>query len=147
MTRETCEAWKRPGWRLLVFHSAMTHLSAALVISALIAGVYRRRVYFMFASCAAGMLMLAAAWREYCRWCDGKPLNRRTEAVPYSLRREKARVRRRPAFLMDSRDFDDDLTPDTMAAEEDFSDADCFRARVAARALAGALMLAVSVIL
>jgi len=143
MKRKTVDLWRQPKWRLLVFRRAMTHASTALVISALISGVCRSLTHFMFAACAAGVLLLGGSWRDYCRWRDGKPLGRRPSGVPYSLCRDRSR---RPAFLIDSADFDDDLTPYTAVAEEDFSDEACRRARVAAQALAGMLMIAISAV-
>ncbi|MBO4297618.1 MAG: hypothetical protein IKS52_12765 [Clostridia bacterium] len=144
MKPKTPDLLRQPKWRLLVFRRAMTHVSAALVICALIAGLYRSRAHFMFACCAAGTLLLAGGWITYCRWRDGRLPEERAAGAPYILRRDKRRRPHRPAFLMDSADFDDDLTPFTTAAEEDFPIEALVRARIAAQALAGAVMLAVS---
>ena len=139
--------WRQPKWRLLVFRKVMAQVSAALVICALIAGLYRQRVYFVFACCAAGTMLLAAAWFIHCRWRDGKPLRRRARGVPSMLRPDKPRRAHRPAFLMNSEDFDDDLTPCTTAADEDFSEAACAQAQVAARVIAGIVMLVLSALI
>ncbi len=137
--------WRQPKWRLLVFRRAMAQVSAALVLCALAAGLYRSQIYFTFACCAAGTMLLAGAWMGYCRWRDGIP-PKRPANVPYMLRRDKIRHGRRPAFLMNSEDFDDDLTPCTSVAEEDFSETACLLARMMARVVAGLFMIAVSLL-
>ena len=145
--KRAIELWKEPKWRLLVFRRAMLHLGVALVVSALIAGAYQSRVHFMFAACAAGVLLTARAWWDYCRMRDGKPLAAERDKVPYILRRDKGARRHRPAFLMNSEDFDDDLTPYTTAAEEDFDENELRRAHIAAYLLSGALMIVISAVL
>lgn len=144
MKQKVFDLWQSARWRLLVFRQAMAQVSVALVICALVAGLYKSRAHFMFACCAAAALLLAAAWFSFCRWRDGKPARRDAQAVPYILRWNKGRRGHRPAFLMDSADFDDDLTPFTMSSEEDFSESECLVARAAAQALAAAVMLVVS---
>lgn len=138
--------WKQPRWRLLVFHRAMAMLSAALVISALIVGVYRQRAYFAFAACALGTLQLARAWWDDCRRRDRKPCAEKPAQVPWMLRRTREKRRYKPAFLMDSRDFDDDLTACTAVSADGFSEDQCRLAQIAAELLSGALMILISFI-
>ena len=143
----TLEAFKNRRWRLLAFRQAMVMVAVALVLCALISGAYRSRVYFSFAACAAGALLIARAWLGYCKWKDGRAYDRGKAQVPYALRGTRPARVRKPAFLMNSTDFDDDLIRFTITAEEDFSDAQCWRAKIAAGLLAGALMLLFSFIL
>ncbi len=140
------DLWKDRGWRLLVFHRAMVHLSVALVLCALIAGSYGQRVYFTFAASAAGTLLFAWAWREYCAWLDGKPL-KRAGGVPYFLRRDKTKRLHRPAFLMNHQDFDDDLTPYTSFGADAFSDVQCRLANLFSCLISGGLMILFSCVL
>ena len=102
--------WKNREWRLLLFHGAMTRFAVCLVLCALAAGLFRETRTFMFASCAAAALLLLSAWLWYCRFRDGKIQESRLR-VPWMLQRTHPSKPHRPAFLMDSRDFDDDLTP------------------------------------
>lgn len=144
---ETDRVWKRPKWRLLVFHQAMVTLGTALVVCALIAGGYGQRVYFSFAASAAGVLLLARAWFMYCRWRDHRPDRPREARIPYMLSREKEGKRHKPAFLMDSRDFDDDLAAATVVSQEDFSLDQCRLAQLVSALLAGAMMILVSFVI
>ena len=48
---------------------------------------------------------------------------------------------------MNSADFDDDLTRFTVAAEEDFSNEQCWRAKIVSSLLSGALMILFSFVL
>ncbi len=134
-------------WRLLTFRKGMLHFAAMLVLSALAAGLFQSRVYFMFASCAAGVLLAAGAWFRYCRWKDGKPLRSLPARVPEMYRGAGRRKRYKPAFLMDSRDFDDDLTAYTMAAEEDFTDGERTASEIWAGLAAGLLLIMISFII
>ena len=131
-------------WRLLTFRKGMLHFSAMLVLSALVSGIFGSRIYFMFASSTAGVLLAAGAWFRYCRW---KPLRDAGMRVPDIYRSAGRRKRYKPAFLMTSRDFDDDLTAYTMAAEEDFSDAERQVSEISANLVSAFLLLAVSFVI
>ena len=133
-------------WRLLVFRKSMLHFAAMLVLSALVSGLFQSRIYFMFAACTAGVLLAAGAWFRYCGRKDGKLFRKTGVRVPDVFRSPGRKKRYKPAFLMDSRDFDDDLTAYTMAAEEDFTDAERHWAEISANLLSAALLLAVSFI-
>ena len=134
-------------WRLLTFRKGMLHFSAMLVLSALVSGIFGSRIYFMFASSTVGVLLAAGAWFRYCRWKDGKPLRDAGMRIPDIYRSAGRRKRYKPAFLMTSRDFDDDLTAYTMAAEEDFSDAERQVSEISANLVSAFLLLAVSFII
>ena len=144
---ETDLLWKKPKWRLLVFHQAMVMLGTALVICATVAGCYGQRVYFSFAASAAGVLLLARVWFLYCRWRDHRPDRPREMTIPYMLRRKKEKRRHKPAFLMDSRDFDDDLTAATVVSQEGFSLDQCRLAQLVSAILAGAMMILISIVI
>ena len=143
----TLEAFKDRPWRLLTFRQAMVTLSVALVLCALISGAYQSRVYFSFAASAAGVLLITRAWLGYCKWKDGRAYDRGRIQVQYSLRGSQSVRVRKPAFLMNSADFDDDLTRFTVAAEEDFSNEQCWRAKIVSSLLSGALMILFSFVL
>ena len=135
--------WKNREWRLLFFHGAMTRFAVCLVLCALAAGLFRETRTFMFASCAAAALLLLSAWLWYCRFRDGKIQESRLR-VPWMLQRTHPSKPHRPAFLMDSRDFDDDLTPYTTLAEDHFSSRELLFTRSLSSLAASCLMLAVS---
>lgn len=140
--------WRWPSWRRVVFHRAMTHLSAALVLSAAAAGLYQDRVYFMFASCLSGVILIARAWLAYCRWSDPRKREKQMDVkIPYLLKKEKNPRRHKPAFLMNAGDYDDDLTPVTAVDEEIFTDAQRAGAHIAAFVLSGCGMLLLSFVL
>ncbi len=140
----TLDLIKNRRVRLLVFREAMTALSAALVICALVWGVYRSRVYFTFAAAAAGALLTARAWFIYCRWKDSKALGRKKPGVPFMLRGRKPVRGRKPAFLMTDEDFDDDLTGATSAAAEDLEPDQAWGAKVFSGLLAGLMLFLIS---
>lgn len=126
----------------------MTHLSAALVLSAAAAGLYQDRVYFMFASCLSGVILIARAWLAYCRWSDPRKKEEKIIVkTPYLLKKDKSPRRHKPAFLMNAGDFDDDLTPSTAIDEEIFTGAQRVRAHIAAFVLSGCIMLLLSFVL
>lgn len=135
------------AFRLMVFHAAMTHLAVSLALSALAAGIYQSRVYFSFAACASGVILIGKAWFDYCAFRDGKPLREKEGKVPYMLKNKKSPKRYRPAFLMNSRDFDDDLTPMTAFSAEDFSLSQRRLGSMAACLLSGCLMTLLSFLL
>ena len=141
------EAASDRRWRLLVYRGAMRSCGVALMLCALVGGLYGSRVYFIFALCAAGALMLLSAWRWWGRLRDGRPIRRNEGNTPFIWRRDKRLKPHKPAFIRDGMDFDDDLTPLTTAREEGFSDAQALLARAASALLAAALLFALSLIL
>ena len=133
--------------RLLVFRQAMGMLSVNLVLCALVSGAYRNRLYFSFAASAAGVLLILRAWLSRCRWKDGREYSRPSGRVPYLLRGRRPKRVGKPAFLMDSADFEDDLTRFTVTGEEDFMDDECWIAKVLSCLLCGILMIFFSFVL
>lgn len=131
----------------LVYAKTLRYFAAALVISAVIAGFYRNRLYFVFALCAMGGIFLAWGWFTYLRatgmrlpgW-RAKPGQKK---VPYILRKEKHKLHK-PAFAMSNDDFDDDLVNATTAREEEFSRPWRDKARIYSRLLCALLLFLVS---
>ena len=132
------------GWRRVVFRRAMTRAGAALILCALARGLLGQRFRLMFGACAACFLLVAAAWREYCAFRDGRTARRGHARTPDLLRGAKPARGHRPAFRMDSSDFDDDLTPATAVDEERLSPGQRAAAHIAADLAAAVLMLAFS---
>ena len=136
-----------PKWRLAVFRHAMGSFSAALVLSALISGAYGSRVYFTFAASAAGVLLWGRAWHGYLRLKDPNKAPAAKPRVPYVLRAAKPKRARKPAFLMNSEDFDDDLTRFTLTGEEAFTDAQRLKVKAVSDLFSGALMILLSFVI
>ena len=146
--RVKASEWVRDrAWRLLVYRQTMRRFGVGLALSALVGGLYRERTYFIYALCAAAALTLCAAWFEYMRGSDGKPLRRPRPDAPYIWRRVKPLRPHKPAFMRDGMDFDDDLTPLTTAREEGFPDGAASLARAVSGAAAAALLFALSLVL
>lgn len=116
-------------------------LSAVLVISALIGALYGDRLHAAFALGACGGVLLASAWLAYL----GKrlPSLRRGRKPPDYLT-NPARQRRRPAFRMDYRDFDDDLNRYTAADEQDLTESEARRLAWLARLITALCALVLS---
>ena len=133
--------------RYYVFRLAMLRLSVSLVISALAMGLWQNRMYFTFAASAAGVILMGLAWREYLRLKDGKAGEAAPVSVPYILRSDRRKPRRKPAFLMNSADFDDDLTDQTVFSGEDFTAPQRCRAKALSCLLSGAAMIAISFVI
>ena len=134
----------------LIYRNSFRLLSISLIISALLGGVYGMRLYFIYGLSASGCLCLCAAWFTYLSAKGFSPLlpfsPRKTAKVPYSLRRFKA-VAHRPAFLMDYRDFDDDLTAVSAVDETAFDGAQVRKAKMLSRLSCGAVLVALSLLI
>lgn len=113
---------EKRNFRLVVFRLLCRYLGIALVISAVLGGLYRDRLHFIYGLCAAGAVLIAMGWWEYLRLTDSLPFRGRKKdkkaSVPYLLRKEKEKKRYKPAFLQKAEDFEDDLTPSTTADME-----------------------------
>lgn len=144
------DAALRKQYIRLVYSRAFRYLSAALVLCAVLGGLYAERRYFVFALCAAGMALLCWGWLGYLRatgtrlpgWRSDRPKHQ----VPYMYRRFKDHMHHRPAFLRDFRDFDDDLTAATAVDDSLFTERQASLALAMARAACGVLLLALSFI-
>ncbi|MEA5039119.1 MAG: hypothetical protein VB086_04695 [Clostridiaceae bacterium] len=132
----------------LIYARALHYLGGALVLAAIVAGLYHSRVYFVFACCAFGFAFFCWAWFSYMRLTGlrmfGFHPDRDTKRVPYVHRRFKERRPHRPSFAMGNAEFDDDLVRATSADEELFSERQSVLARVWARVVCGALLVFVS---
>ena len=138
-------------YRLVIFRRTFSYFGTGLVISALVGGLYRDRMHFIWALCAAGAILVAFGWFEYLKMTDslpffGKPKEKKAK-VPYALRKEKEQKRHKPAFMQKSEDFEDDLTPQTTADIEIFSERRRSYAPIISRVAAGILLLIASFVI
>ncbi|HOS18114.1 MAG TPA: hypothetical protein PK438_02400 [Clostridia bacterium] len=131
----------------LVYRRAFRLFSIALVVSALLGGIYGIRLYFIYGLSASGCLCLCAAWFTRLAAKGFSPFPpfrlRKAAKVPYSLRRFKEAAHR-PAFLMDYRNFDDDLTPASAVDEAAFDRTELGKAKTLSRLFCGAALIALS---
>ena len=141
------EAIQRKRYFRLIYSKTLSYFAWALVGSALVAGIYGERVYFVFALCAAGCVFLAWSWFAHLRaegfWLPAFWARKAKRSVTYIHRRDKTKLHR-PSFAMDNTDFDDDLVSATACNEEEFEPKQRDKARVLARAACGLLLFLVS---
>ena len=144
------EPLQRKRYCRLIYAKALNYFACALVVSALIAGAYGERLYFMFALCAAGCVFLAWSWFTQLRaegfHLPGFGTQRSKRRVPYIHQRKKAKPHR-PSFAMDNTDFDDDLVSATACNEEEFEPKQRTKAHILARAACGFLLLLTSLLI
>ena len=138
-------------YRLVLFRRTFSYFGTGLVISAVVGGLYRDRMHFIWALCAVGAILIAFGWFEYLKMTDslpffGKSKEKKTK-VPYSLRKEKEQKRHKPAFMQKGEDFEDDLTPQTTADIEIFSESRRSYALIISRVAAGILLLIASFVI
>ena len=142
---------EKQTFRLVLLRRLFAYLSAGLVISALIGGLYQDRLHFIWGLCAAGAILIAMAWWEYLRITNSLPFRQSKKAkkptVPYILRKEKEKKRRKPAFLQNAEDFEDDLTPYTTADMEILGEKRRALALILARTAAGVLLFVLSFVI
>ena len=132
----------------MVYARALRYLGGALVLAAVVGGLYQSRLYFVFACCAFGFSFLCWAWFSYMRQTGLRVFGFRPEGqaakTPYVHRKDKEQRPHRPSFAMDNMDFDDDLVRATTLDEELFDERRRGRARALARAACGVLLILVS---
>ena len=138
-------------YRLVLFRRTFSYFGTGLVISAIVGGLYRDRMHFIWAICAVGAILVAFGWFEYLKMTDSlhffhKSIPKKVK-TPYSLRKEKETKRHKPAFMQKSEDFEDDLTPETTADIEIFSEKRRSFALIISRVAAGVLLLVASFII
>lgn len=132
----------------LIYARTFKWFSVGLVISVIIGALYGDQMYTVWAMCAVGSVFICWGWFIYLR-LDGmrvfgfKP-NPKGQKVPYFHQRIKEKRSNRPAFRKDSADFDDDLNDATLIDAERFTERQQEMVRVWERAIAGALLFAVS---
>ena len=140
---------ERKKYIRLIYAQCFRWLAAGLVVSAIIGGLYRDRMYTVWALCAVGSLLVCWGWFIYLR-LDGmrlfgfKPNPKEGTKVPYFHQRFKHKRPARPAFRKDSADFDDDLNDATAVDEDRFSEQQRDLAKVWSRIAAGILLFALS---
>lgn len=135
----------------LIYSKGFRHLATALVLCALVGGIYESHTHFIFALCAAGAALIGWGWLLHLRSSGmrlpGLRTNRVKRHVPYIHQRFRGTPPQRPAFRKDYHDFDDDLTSATAVDETLFSKKEAEKARILASVLCGAVVIALSLIL
>lgn len=124
-------------------------LSVSLVISAVIGGLYQDRLHFVYALSAVGSVLLLAAWLSYLRMTGSFPwLPKRTpKKAPFFLRNHQEKTLRKPVFMQNSEDFDDDLNQATSIDEDDLTEKERFKNRIFACAVSGAILMLLSLVI
>lgn len=139
---------ERKKYIRLIYTKAFGYLGVMLVISLLLGTLLGGGIYMVHAVCALGFVMITWGWFTYLKMTGMRPFGKdpkqKKRRIPYMHRRFKEKKMHRPAFRMDSADFDDDLTASTMVSEEIFSEKQVDAARAAARALCGIAMVILS---
>ena len=60
-------------YRLVLFRRTFSYLGTGLVLSAIVGGLYRDRMHFIWALCAIGSIFIAFGWFEYLKLTDSLP--------------------------------------------------------------------------
>lgn len=132
----------------LIYGRTFSYLGIMCVIALLVGALLGGGVFMVNAMCAFGFVMLCWGWFTYLKMTGMRPFRLRTREkkakIPYILRRFKEKKWHKPSFRMESEDFDDDLTSSTVAKEENFTQKQVDTARAIARAVCGAIMVAIS---
>ena len=138
-------------YRLVLFRRTFSYFGTGLVISAIVGGLYRDRMHFIWALCAVCAILVAFGWFEYLKLTDSLPFFHKSKPkkvkTPYSLRKEKETKHHKPAFMQKSEDFEDDLTPEVTADIEIFSEKRRSYALIISRVAAGILLLIASFVI
>ena len=138
-------------YRRVILRRTFSYLGAGLVISAIVGGLYRDRMHFIWALCAIGAIFLAYGWLEYLKMTDSLPFFHTKKAknikTPFIWRNQKQKKWHKPAFMQNSEDFEDDLTAQTIADIEIFSEKRQSVALIISRVAAGILLLIASFVI
>lgn len=138
-------------YRLVLFRRTFSYFGTGLVVSAIVGGLYRDRMHFIWALCAVGAILIAFGWFEYLKLTDSLPFFRKTKdkkiKTPYAWRKGKESKRHKPAFMQKGEDFEDDLTPHTTADIEIFSQRRRSFVLIISRIAAGILLLIASFVI
>jgi len=141
------EKEKKAFFRLM-YRQTFGYLGTLLVLSLLAGTLLGGGIYRVNALCAAGFVMIAWAWFHYLSMTGMNPFGRGKKRprrkVPYLYRRFKEQKRHRPAFRMNSEDFDDDLTSATVVSPEQLTENQAQAAQALAKALCGVLLVIIS---
>lgn len=137
--------------RLIFFRRTFSYLGTGLVCSAVVGGLYRDRLHFIWALCAAGAIFIALGWFEYLKMTDSLPFfhksKRKKIKTPYIWRKDKQQKRHKPAFMQNAEDFEDDLTPETTPDMELLSQKRRSAVLVISRMAAGLLLIVISFVI
>lgn len=141
----------RAAYRRVLLRRTFSYLGTGLVISAIVGGLYRDRMHFIWALCAAGTIFIAYGWIEYLKMTDSLPFFHKKKAkkvkTPFIWRGKKQEKRHKPAFMQTAEDFEDDLTPQTVADMEIFSEKLRSLALIISRVAAGIILLILSFVI
>lgn len=139
---------ERRAYRLILLRRTFGYLGAGLVCSAVVGGLYRDRLHFVWGLCAAGAIIVAMGWFEYLRMTNSLPFFKKAKQkktkTPYAWRRDKQSGGHKPAFMQRAEDFEDDLTPYTTADMELLDERRRSLALIISRVVAGAALLVIS---
>lgn len=142
---------ERGIFRRVILRRSFSYLGTGLVLSAIIGGLYRDRLHFIWALCAVGSIFIAFGWFEYLKMTDSLPFFHNKKAkkakTPFIWRRDKQDKRHKPAFMQTAEDFEDDLTPQTVADIEIFSEKRRSAALIISRVTAGVILLILSFVI
>ena len=142
------DAALRKHYIRLIYSRTFRYLAAALVVCAIIGGIYGDSLHFVYALCAAGAVLLGWGWFSYLRLTGmrlfGFSPNREKKRVPYIHRRDKTKPPHQPAAFRDGQAFDDDLTGATAVDEEAFNEKQIGIARIIAKLICGVLLIILS---
>ena len=132
----------------LIYQRTFRYLAWALVIALLTGTLLGGGVMMVSALCAVGFVLIAWGWFTHLKRIGMQPFGRvrkrKSPKVPWLHRRFRPQKPHRPSFLMDSADFDDDLTSATMVSAEDFSEKQQLTALAVARIASGVLLVVFS---
>ena len=135
-------------YRRVILRRTFSYLGAGLVLSAFIGGLYQDRMHFIWALCAIGAIFIAYGWLEYLKMTDSLPFFHKKKfkkiKTPFIWRNQKQNKHHKPAFMQNSEDFEDDLTAQTIADIEIFSEKRRSIALIISRVAAGILLLILS---
>ncbi len=138
-------------YRLVLFRRTFSYFGTGLVLSAIVGGIYRDRMHFVWALCAIGAILIAFGWFEYLKMTNSLPFYRKSKQkkikTPYAWRKDKEIKRHKPAFMQKGEDFEDDLTPQTTADIEIFNEKRRSAALIISRVAAGILLLIASFVI
>ena len=139
----------RRAYFRLIYKRTFGYLSVTSALSLIIGALYDSSLYTVYAFSALGACMVCWGWFTYLiatgLRLPGLEFWRKTKKkIPFVHRKDKTQRQHRPSFRMDSRDFDDDLTAETVVDEEVFSKKQQDFARALSRAICGAILFAVS---
>lgn len=129
----------------LIFGRTFRCLGIALVISLIAGTLLGGGYYTVSALCACGFVLIAWGWFIHLKNTGmhtfGKFLSKQKRRIPWLHQRFKAQRSHRPAFRMDSADFDDDLTSQTMVNDEEFDEKQQLTALAVSYAACGVLLV------